>query len=63
MDTDAPVCSNALLPLIIWIDSYMSLRLKSVVLLDGLVLGYNELLYISVALVNVDGLEDEDKEL
>ena len=41
----------------------MSLRLKSVVLLDGLVLGYNELLNISVALVNVDGLEDGDKEL
>jgi hypothetical protein len=41
----------------------MSLRLKSVVLLDGLVLGYNELLYICVALVNVDKLEDGDKEL
>lgn len=41
----------------------MSLRLKSVVLLDGLVLGYDELLYISVALVNVDGLEVGDKEL
>jgi hypothetical protein len=41
----------------------MSLRLKSVILLDGLVLGCDELLYISVALVNVDGLKDVDKEL
>jgi hypothetical protein len=41
----------------------MSLRLKSDVLLDGLVLGCDELLYICVALVNVNGLEVGNKEL